>query len=73
MVIINYFKKLNIVSLVIEPGIIGHVRVARINRLRKGGGLEITFQVLLSKRLKFCSSPADNNSEYFIIAKYACF
>jgi hypothetical protein len=37
------------------------------------GGLEITFQVLLPKRLKFCSSPADNNSEYFIIAKKACF
>jgi len=36
MVIINYFKKLNIVALVIEPGIIGNVRVARINRRRNG-------------------------------------
>ena len=35
-------------------------------------GREINFQILLSKRLKFFSSAADNDSDYFIIAHYAC-
>jgi len=53
MVIFNYFKKLNIVAPVIEPGIISNVRVARINRLRKGGGLKLIFKYYCLKDLSF--------------------
>jgi len=32
----------------------------------------LVFLQIIFKKLKFFSSPADNGSDYFIIAKYAC-
>ena len=47
----NNFKKLNLAALAIELLITGPVKVASISRRRRVG-LEINFQIILSKKLK---------------------
>jgi hypothetical protein len=37
-----------------------------------GAAKALVFLQIIFKKLKFFSSPADNDSDYFIIAKYAC-